>query len=243
MEQANNAIYAGVTRPQIAIENGVYPAKLVQIIQVGSHYFCKKNANGDVTSEWYSPQILLGFELPTVVFETAEGVKMSTLKSSTYFLSMNESKNVIGLREIIDGLRGSKEYTAEELEQFDISQFLGKTCFIKLEEVESKGKIYTNISEITPIKQEDLASIQIDPAVTRRTPILITLGDFRNIESLELPTWIQEKIIGSKEYQEMLDLDNNAANEQQSTIPPMPAMTTAQGVEDEEEIRIEDVPF
>lgn len=239
MEQKSNAIYAGITKPAIAIENGVYPAKLVQIIQVGSHYFCKKNANGDVVSEWYSPQILLGFEFPTVVFETAEGVKMSALKSSTYFLSMNESRNGIGLREIIDGLRGSSEYTDEELQQFDISKFLGKTCFIKLEEVDSKGKIYTNISEITPVKPEDVASIQIDPEVTRRTPILITLGDFRNIESFELPQWIEEKIVDSKEYQEMLDLDN----EQESATSSVPAIATAQGVEEEEEIRIEDVPF
>jgi hypothetical protein len=235
MEQKNNAIYAGVTRPQIAIEDGTYPAKLVQIFQIGSHYFCKKNANGDVISEWYSPQILLGFELPTVVFETAEGVKMSTLKSSTYFLSMNESRNGIGLREIIDGLRGSSEYTSEELEQFDISKFLGKTCWLKLTEVDSKGKIYTNISEITPIKPEDVASIQIDPEVTRRTPILITLGDFKNIESLELPQWIEEKIKSSQEYLEMAENDKKS--------PSMPEMITAQGVEEEEEIRIEDVPF
>ena len=203
MEQSNK-IYAGVTKSAVAIEEGVYPAKLVQIIQIGSHRFEK---NG---KEWWSPQILLGFELPTVIFESAEGVKLSTIKSATYFLSMNEStrEGVVGLREIVDGMRGKSDYTAEELQQFDISQFLGKNCFIKLDEVESKGKTYTNISEITPIKPEDIADIKIDPEVTRRTPILITLGDFPNIESFELPQWIEEKIKSSTEYQEWLAKKN-----------------------------------
>lgn len=223
MEQTNK-IFAGVTKSAVAIEEGVYPAKLVQIIQIGSHRFEK---NG---KEWWSQQILLGFELPTVVFETAEGVKMSTLKSSTYFLSMNESRNGIGLREIIDGIRGSKKYTSEELEQFDISQFLGKVCFIKLEEIDSKGKIYTNISEITLVKPEDVASIQIDPEVTRRTPILITLGNFKDIESFELPQWIEEKIKSSTEYQEMLAKENKPDNGFSLD-------------DDEEEVKVSDLAF
>jgi hypothetical protein len=86
-------IYAGVTKADYSIPDGKYPAILFQIVQIGSHYFCKRNKNGDVTSEWYSPQILLGFELPTLTYENQNGEVVSNIKSGTYFLSMNPARS------------------------------------------------------------------------------------------------------------------------------------------------------
>ena len=63
----------------------------------------------------------------------------------------------------------------------------------------AEGEITDEQYDALQIKQEELSSIQIDQAVTRRTPILITLGDFRNIESFELPNWMEDKIKSSKE--------------------------------------------
>ncbi len=184
------SIYASQTKPDFSIPDGKYPAILSQIIQIGSHLFTK---NG---KEWYSQQIILGFELPTLTYENQDGVETSNIKSITSFLSMNPSNNQIGLREVIDGLRGSSEYTEEELDKFDIAAFIGKPCIIELVGVKDKtGKTYQNISTIVAYTGEKL--------VGRRTPILVTLDDFANIESLGLPTWIVDKITTSKEYQEL----------------------------------------
>jgi len=183
-------IYASVTKPEYSIEDGKYPAILFQIIQLGSQKFGK-----DTPKPWYSPQILLGFELPTLTYETQNG-EVSSIKSGTYFISMNPTRNgMLGLREIIDGMRGSSEYTAEELEKFDISAFLGKQCEIEISGVESKGKTYQNITKVEPYQ-----GAQLQPM---RTPILVTVEDFKNLEELNLPDWIINKIMDSKEYQEM----------------------------------------
>lgn len=198
-------IYAGVTQPNYAIEDGLHPARLFQIIQIGSHLFKKDG------KEWYSPQILLGFELPGITYENMDGVKVAQIKSGTYFLSMNPSrKGVFGLREVIDGLRGTSEYTEEELEQFDISQFLGRMCLLKLEGVESKGQIYQNITEISPMSKD--YKLEIEPGYEPRKEILVTIDDFKNLDMLNLPDWIQEKIRTSREYQEMENTPESIKN-------------------------------
>lgn len=215
----SKAIYAGMTKPDYSIPDGKYPARLFQIVQLGSQYF-EKNGKG-----WYSPMILLGFELPTQTFENQDGETMANIKSGSYFLSMNPSYRGIGLREIIDGLRGSSEYTEEELEKFDISSFLGKECFLTLSGVESKGQTYQNITEVSQFTTGDGDSGMLKKF---RDPILVTIEDFRDLDNLALPDWIKDKIRASKEWKYL-----NAT----------PAMPNGQVGDDVEEIKLEDVPF
>jgi len=192
-------IYAGVSKADYSIADGTYVARLIQIIQIGSQYFCKKDSNGEVKSEWYSAQILVGFEIPSLTYENQDGVKLTTIKSTTYFLSMNPSRNgVPGLREIIDGMRGSAEYTEEELEKFDISAFLGKLCSITLSGVESKGKVYQNITEVAPIPAD--FKLVIDEEIIQRKTILVTVDNFKDIDNIDLPEWIINKIKLSSEF-------------------------------------------
>lgn len=213
------SIYAGVTKPDYSIPDGKYPARLFQIVQLGSQHF-EKNGKG-----WNSPMILLGFELPQLTYENMEGETLSQIKSGSYFLSMNASRNgVVGLREVIDGLRGSSEYTVEELEKFDISSFLGKECLIELSGVESRGVVYQNI---TKVEGCDFTKNGLEIGSYRK-PVLVTIDDFKNLETLALPDWIKDKIMASEEWKEM-----NAGT---------PAPLNDQYVPDEE-IKIEDVPF
>lgn len=215
-------IYAGVTKADYSIPDGKYPARVFQIIQIGSQLFGK---NG---KEWRSPQILLGFELPTLTYENRDGEEVSNIKSATYFLSMNPSRQgVVGLREIIDGLRGSSEYTEEELQQFDITAFLGKECMVTLSGVESKGVVWQNITGVEPY---DFAANKVEAKATRQ-PILVTVDDFKDLETLDLPEWIKDKIMASSEYQE-LNPGMAPVNEPYKTPE-----------EEKDEIRIEDVPF
>lgn len=223
----NKPIYAGMTKPEgIKIEDGEYPAICFQIIQIGSQRFEKEGR------EWFSPQVLLGFEIPSLTYETKSGV-VSAIKSGTYFLSLNPSRNgTIGLREIIDGFRGNSEWSEEELEKFNISDILGKPCLITVAEVESKGKSYSNITAVAPFVGEGMLA-------GLREPVLITVEDFGNGDLLgTLPNWIQVKIQASKEYREM---------QLNQGIPALPNDTSDEtlgfDMKDESEIRIEDVPF
>jgi hypothetical protein len=219
-------IYAGVTKPDYSIPDGKYPARLVQIIQIGNQMFGKAT-----NRPWYSPQILLGFEFPTLTYENRDGEEVSNIKSATYFLSMNQAKSgQFGLREIIDGLRGSSEYTEEELEKFDITSFLGKECMVTLSGVESKGQVYQNITGVEPFTTGDGDSGMLQKY---REPVLVTVDDFKDLDSLDLPEWIKNKIMDSQEYQEQFSAGKAPINEPYKT--PEEA--------GDKEIKIEDVPF
>lgn len=191
------AMFAKQTKADYSIEDGKYPAILFQIISLGSQRFEK---NG---KEWFSPQVLLGFELPTLTYENQDGFLTSNIKSGTYFLSLNSSRNGLpGLREIIEGMIGRELLNDKDgnTEEFDVSSLMGKPCVIELSGVESKGKVYQNITGITQYTGETLAP--------RRTPILVEPEAFKTLDMLDLPEWIKDKIMKSKEYQ---------ALEQQST--------------------------
>lgn len=214
-------INVSMTKPDYSIPDGKYPARLLQIIQIGSQRFENKTTG----KEWFSPQVLIGFELPSLTYENRDGETVSNIKSATYFLSLNPSKNgVVGLREIIDGLRGSAEYTEDELEKFDISSFLGKECMVTLSGVESKGVVYQNVTGVEPC--DFTKNGLVLPAL--RTPIIVTVDDFKDLDSLVLPEWIKEKIMKSEEWK-----NQNAT----------PAMPNGQFAEEAEEIKLEDVPF
>lgn len=212
-------VFAGTSKPVTQIEDGKYSAILNQIIMIGSHKFTSKKGK-----EFYSPQVIVGFELPKLTYEY-DGETLTTVKSGTYFLSMNPSWNgALGLREIIDGFHGP-DYTeaeAKELEEgtFDVAQYLGKSCLLTIDQVESKGKFYSTITSIEKVKGSDML------IEGKREPVLITLDDFRDIDNLNVPQWVKDKIMDSKEYQDL----------------PKVAPLNEQ-FESKEEIKIEDVPF
>lgn len=210
-------IYAGVTKPTVTpIVDGEYGAVLFQIIQIGYQKFSKDG------KEWYSPQIMIGFEIPDLTYDTKDG-PVTQIKSSTYFLSLNESRNnQIGLREIVDGLRNGVAWTEEELEKFDIAQYMGRPCKIAISGVESKGKVYSNITGISAVDQVEGARLMLN---SKRPQIFVTVDDFSDEMALAtLPNWIQDKIRSSREYQALVVKENE---------PEV----------DEEEIKLEDIPF
>lgn len=189
-------INVGMTKPTVTpIVDGEYGAVLFQMIQIGHQKFSKDG------KEWYSPQIMIGFELPELTYDTKDG-PVTQIKSSTYFLSLNESRNnQIGLREVIDGLRNGVVWTDEELEQFDIAQYMGRPCMLAISGVESKGKVYSNITGISAVDQVEGAKLMLN---AKRPQVFVTVDDFSDEAVLStLPNWIQEKIRSSKEYQEL----------------------------------------
>lgn len=215
-----------MSKPVSEIEDGKYVAILNQIIQLGSQRFEK---NG---KEWHSPQILIGFELPGLTYENKDGEAVTKIKSGVYFFSLNPSRSGFGLRELIDGMRGSAEWTEAELEAFDLSSYLGKPCMVTVSAVESKGKTYSNITAIEPMGAE--------VGVKGMRPLVfVTTEDFMNPSIMEsLPSWIQDKIRLSLEWREQGI--PAPINDQ----PEAPAAAPVTGdINMEKEIKLEDVPF
>lgn len=214
--------YASVTEvPRTTLPNGDNKAILVHIISIGSQKFSK----GD--REWYSPQVILGFEFPDVTGQTSDGDTFTIMKSQTYFVSLNKAKNGIGLREIIDGMLG-RQLTSEEEAEFDISSLVGRGCILTMNVVTDKnGKEYQNITAVKQLTE------MIKP---KRQLIVVTPADIisENIERFGLADWIMDKIATSKERQEFL-----AKNP-----PTIDNVNVHCGINmDDENINIEDVPF
>jgi hypothetical protein len=227
------ARHATFTQPVFEnIPDGKHAAVIFQMIDLGSQRFSK----GD--KEWYSPQMLIGFEIPGLTFETNDGDTLSQIKSITAFVSLNPSRQGIGLREIMDGIVGSKDWTDEQLQAFDLDTLLGKSCLIELAGVESKGKVYQNILSV------EAFPVGVKPI---REQVSVTVDDFKDDAKITaLPQWIQDKIAKSKEWQEMYSSPDmpSERNQQQPTFSDSQIAEAKERIREEsDEIRVEDVPF
>ena len=114
------------------------------------------------------------------------------------------------------------DWTEEELEKFDIAQYMGRPCRLAISGVESKGKVYSNITGVFAVDQIEGADIMLN---AKRPQVFVTVDDFSNEMVLgTLPIWIQEKIRSSQEYQELIVKENEPEVE-------------------EKEIKLEDIGF
>lgn len=199
------------------ISDGQYPAIIFQYIELGSQPFHNDKW------EWYSSQVMIGFDFPT------EGL----VKSQTYFLSLNPSRGgQFGYRELADAIAG-RVLSDEELENFT-PDFIGKKLLVTVAGVESKGQVYSNI-----VKAEQADSLKID---SDRNPVLFeidTPGAFESATFENLPEWIQDKISKSKEYQ---DSHSTLAMPNEQYRRPEEEIATID-LNDKTEFNPADVPF
>lgn len=223
------ARYSTFTKPVVEpIADGQYPAIIYQIIDLGSQKFSK---NG---SEWFSPQRLIGFELPGMTFETKNGETLSKVISITAFDSLNPSKNgQIGQREVIDAAAQAQGWDEEQLAAYDIDQLLGKSVMLTVSGVESNGKVYQNITAIETLP----GGMIVEPI---RENVSISVGDFVSLNNLDIPDWIKNKIASSKEYQDHIALENARTG---ADVNQVAMDGEVSSLANDHEIRIEDVPF
>ena len=110
------------------LSSGQYGEKMQHKIRIGWELFGEDENGGPLTT------LIEGREMPLTI-------------SKSYTVSLHEKA---GLRKDLAAWRG-RDFTDEEAKAFDVSKLLGAYCMVNVTTSESNGKIYSNVSGLTPI--------------------------------------------------------------------------------------------
>jgi len=133
----------------------------------------------------FKPQVYLRFEIPAerITYTVDDVEKEGPLSIGNFYTaSLNEKAN---LRLHLEGWRG-RAFTGAELEGFDISQVLGKSCLLNITHNESNNKTYANIKAIVSMPKGAPVMQAENPLVVYGPDDLAGWGS--------LPEWLQKKI-------------------------------------------------
>lgn len=162
---------------------GTHVARLVSVVDLGTQ-----------PGGQYDParKIRLAFELCNELDKFGDDEEERPyLVSQTYTLSLGEKAN---LRKHLESWRG-KPFTDEELRGFDETKIIGKPCMVTIVHVEKGEKTYANLTTVTGLPKGMTAPEQVNASV-----IYHVTGGKNNIYA-SLPTWLQETIAKSPEFQ------------------------------------------
>jgi hypothetical protein len=174
------------------IPAGTYVARLYSIVHLGH-----------VTQKYLGEEkqvnlVRFTFELPTELkcFNQDKGMQPCAI-SKEMTLSLNEKSN---LRQFINSWRG-KALTEKEAEAFDLEKLLGQPCMLNLIHQASKTnpeKVYERIAAVMPMMKGMTCPPQHNPTMA------FTVDEFDRPKFESLPTFLQEMIVGSTEYKQMM---------------------------------------
>ena len=177
-----------------------------EIVPSGTHIaICYSMIHiGTVEWEWqgetkHSDKIRLSFELPNEMRDFG-GEEKPMVISKEYTLSLHEKSN---LRRDLEGWRG-KSFTKEELNRFDVTNLLGKSCNVSIIHKTSKsGNEFAQIGSISGISKGTKCPEQINES------FIFNYEDNFNAEWLEQqPDWIQDQIKNTDEYKSKIKTDD-----------------------------------
>lgn len=175
------------------IEAGSYPARIYQMIQIGT----VAGYQGALQNK-----VRIGFELPTemMVFDPAKGEQPRVI-SQDYTLSFHEKAK---LRKVIEAADPEALKVDEDgfQEEFDVETLIGKPVLITIAhkpKKEGKGS-YAFIDNCTRLPK----GMTCPPAIN---PVQVLSFDKWDEELFKkLPEFIKENIKSSHEYKEMMGL-------------------------------------
>ena len=171
------------------IEAGTYAAVCVSIIDLGEHY--------NKTYDKNSRKVLFMWEIPDEQIEI-DGEMKPRMISETYTASLGDKAN---LRKTLESWRG-RQFTAEELERFDLENVLGVPCMLSVIHTENpnSGKTYARVSAITRLPKGY-------PAIASTAEhVIFSLDDHDALDKMQtLPEWVQNRIKESNTYNNMIN--------------------------------------
>lgn len=169
------------------IEAGSYPARIYQIIHIGTVPGFKGQLQNKVR---------IGFELPTemVTFDEAKGPQPRSI-ASDFTLSFNEKAN---LRKVISACDPTALEPEEDgfIEEFDVETLIGKELLITINQQPKKdgsGK-YAFAEGFTRIPK----GMVCPPAINK--PVILSYDNWDAEVFESLPDFLKDKIKVSEEY-------------------------------------------
>lgn len=144
---------------------------------------------------------MLMFEVPGETIET-DGKPAPMTIQREYTLSLNEKAN---LRHDLQSWRG-REFTAQELDGFQVNTVVGVACMINvIHKTTAKKKVYGAISSIGGLPK----GVQCPPLWHTAVKYEIEEGESETFKAL--PKWIQTKIAACNEWSTDASVAESAA--------------------------------
>jgi len=195
---------SGESHNRELIPAGTYVARCYSVVHLGhvtQKYMGEEKVVDLVRFTW---------ELPTELrcFNQDKGMQPCAISKEMTF-SLNEKSN---LRAMLNAWRG-KALTEEEAKAFDLAKLIGAPCMINLIHQPSKAnpeKVYERIAAVMPMMKGMTCPPQHNPSME------FSVLEFDRTKFETLPTFLQEMITGSKEYQAMM----------KAPVAPAPAVAT-----------------
>ena len=187
------------TKTYEPIPEGAYPARIYQIIELGTI----AGFQGQLQKK-----VRITFEFPTElkVFNEEKGEQPCVL-SQDYTLSFHEKSQ---LRKVVNACdpKALKEVSEDGfIEEYDIEKLLGKTCLVTVIHKENKtgDQVYANIANCTVMPK----GMTCPPAINEN--VSLSFDRFNKDLFETLPEFIKKKIQSSIEYQNMVRDPNEEA--------------------------------
>lgn len=189
------AINATKKQTSEPIAEGAYPARIYQIIHIGT----VAGFQGQMQNK-----ARITFEFPTElkVFDKDKG-ELPMVLSQDYTLSFSEKAN---LKKVIDACdpKGLKPDDEGFVENYDIEKLLGKACLVTIKHKAGKeGAVYANIDSVTVLPK----GMECPPQVNKSRSLSYDNFDVNFFQTL--PEFVREKIKSSVEYQDMVTDPND----------------------------------
>jgi len=172
---------------------GTHLARCYKMIHFGT---IEDSYNGE--SRWVN-KVLIEWELPNElrVFDQSKGPQPISI-SKEFALSMHPKST---LRAFLTSWRG-KGFTEEEAVSFDVTKLVGAACQLSIvHEPKQKfpGEFYAKISSVSSLMKGVKAPEQINPS------FIFELEPFKVEIFNQLPDYFKNKVMGSKEYQQLMN--------------------------------------
>lgn len=156
-------------------------------------------------------KVMFLWELPSerIEFEK-DGKKLNLPRaiSEKFTLSLASKGN---LRPMLESWRG-RQFTAQELEGFDMANVIGANCFLNVVHANGKGekanRVYANVAAVNPLPK---GTNKLKP---ENPTLVFSMDDFKGPVTIPVavPEWITALIIQSDEYQQKQRADSGPAH-------------------------------
>lgn len=176
------------------IDEGSYPARIYQIIDLGT-------IPGFQGAMQHKVRITFEFPTEMKVFKEENGEQPQVL-SQDYTLSFHEKS---GLRKLITACDPKALKTGDDgfVEEYDIERLLGKSCLVSVKHKEGKeNAVYANIDVAMGMPKGMVCPPQVNESK------VLSYDNFDTAYFESLPAFIKDKMKSSFEYKKMTEDPN-----------------------------------